>query len=479
MAGLNTVYILMCVVIIFTLMDFCEPQSKDDPHACPVKIASPPGRKKRRNGKLRLPKPTSPQPILYACCKDYSFDDKSKKCVPNCDLECIHGTCVSPNNCECKSGYKFTTNSTHICEPKCNKECNHGTCSALNQCACDPGYKQDPKDIYNCIPVCSLGCINGTCILPNKCECSVGYKFTANSENVCEPKCDKECQNGKCSGPNRCTCYYGYEKDSEDEFKCKPLCSPECVHSKCTAPNNCTCDNGYQKLKMNESMCYKPCETPCHNGFCSLDGQCTCFEGYKFVLDTCIPSLNCSECHGNCTEENGDQQNCRCPDGKPCQANKNNPIEIPEETATVNVDCGDCNGSCEPENGIQQSCRCLDGNPCKNNPIEIPEEITTAEQAGINPIVLVFAAIALVLIVLIIAVIQRIWHKSNNYDSKGSPSNEAAIGSVVYHTFPATLIQPKGHEDTNPNDDPEIDNLTQEEAAIDTLLRRSAEENIS
>lgn len=39
------------------------------------------------------------------CCKGYTQSNSEDRCIPVCSTDCVHGTCVAPDQCLCESGY--------------------------------------------------------------------------------------------------------------------------------------------------------------------------------------------------------------------------------------------------------------------------------------------------------------------------------------------------------------------------------------
>ena len=43
--------------------------------------------------------------LVEDCCHGYARTPDNSSCVPICGQQCLHGTCVGPNLCECEPGY--------------------------------------------------------------------------------------------------------------------------------------------------------------------------------------------------------------------------------------------------------------------------------------------------------------------------------------------------------------------------------------
>lgn len=39
------------------------------------------------------------------CCQGYTKNTVGDKCIPVCSEDCIHGTCIAPDTCQCETGY--------------------------------------------------------------------------------------------------------------------------------------------------------------------------------------------------------------------------------------------------------------------------------------------------------------------------------------------------------------------------------------
>ena len=75
---------------------------------------------------------------------------------PICDLSCVHGNCIGPNQCKCDTGWggAICNECTNGYYPK-NGKClgcncnNHETCSdgpnGTGSCVCSPGYTTPPS----------------------------------------------------------------------------------------------------------------------------------------------------------------------------------------------------------------------------------------------------------------------------------------------------------------------------------------------
>lgn len=39
------------------------------------------------------------------CCKGYAKNAAENSCIPICSTECLHGSCIAPETCQCETGY--------------------------------------------------------------------------------------------------------------------------------------------------------------------------------------------------------------------------------------------------------------------------------------------------------------------------------------------------------------------------------------
>lgn len=39
------------------------------------------------------------------CCKGYTKSNSENHCIPVCSKDCLHGTCIAPDKCQCETGY--------------------------------------------------------------------------------------------------------------------------------------------------------------------------------------------------------------------------------------------------------------------------------------------------------------------------------------------------------------------------------------
>lgn len=116
------------------------------------------------------------------CEKGYRLDSSEANCVPHCEVPCMNGDCVAPNECRCALGW--LGRGCNYCKPQASPCSENARClrstdpvddtdDALaiadrNSCVCNDGYGGDG---VACEPVCPEGCVFGTCVRPGECRC--------------------------------------------------------------------------------------------------------------------------------------------------------------------------------------------------------------------------------------------------------------------------------------------------------------------
>lgn len=120
-------------------------------------------------------------------CED-GFEMFNGKCLKVCDKQCDNGRCLE-DQCVCPPQFKLSENATS-CLPICSFEeghdCIYGTCVAPNRCQCFEGFKFLDDRNCTCVPMCDPMCINGVCT-ENGCKCH--ETFFNISNNVCIKNC--------------------------------------------------------------------------------------------------------------------------------------------------------------------------------------------------------------------------------------------------------------------------------------------------
>ncbi|KAG5890396.1 hypothetical protein JTB14_026279 [Gonioctena quinquepunctata] len=148
---------------------------------------------------------------LCSCNAGNVLSPSGKYCLPHCTGGCgIGGRCTGPEICTCDKGFTLDKHSNK-CGYHCEGGCGEGTCIGPNQCSCKPGYKLLGN---TCRPDCPRGCTNGDCVAPNRCSCKAGWTLDG-SGTICTPHCNQACLNGDCVAPNTCGC----KKDDDDVLR--------------------------------------------------------------------------------------------------------------------------------------------------------------------------------------------------------------------------------------------------------------------
>ncbi|TWW80143.1 Multiple epidermal growth factor-like domains protein 10, partial [Takifugu flavidus] len=293
----------------------------------------------------------------YQCCP--GFYESRNKCVPRCTMECVHGRCIAPDQCQCERGWRGDDCSSDCDDNHWGSACRQ-SCKCKNGALCDPikGTCQCPPGFVGryCEDECPAGNFGKGCL--QKCKCGTGgscHKATGEclcrdgfTGTFCEMTCYKRCQarcpcqnGGICKGKGICTCPPGWtgavctEQCPEGRFG--PNCTEECVchnRGECdTKTGQCQCAKGFTGDRCNEECaagtygqdCKGVCD--CANGArCyNIDGGCLCEPGFhgpqcrermcalgKYGMhceNTCLcqdkHTLSCHPMKGECTCQPG------------------------------------------------------------------------------------------------------------------------------------------------------------------------------
>ena len=291
-------------------------------------------------------------------------------CTPTCQSST--GTCISPNNCTCNSGYTGISCTIPLC-PLC---VHLESCSQPDVCSCTTGWHGSLCDIPSCDGIMATNndvCKgHGVCVDVDNCTCTTGYTgveceipscfgISALNESVCNG-------NGECKKLDCCTCdvgdieYAGLECEknvtfTEEELKNKTkVCNKKLGECE-DVVNNLTSVVAVQETIIDDQqttitilnftvqlclypMCFPLCSA---HGACQPSGfqnltYCQCDQGWEdstcstptcqhtCVHGTCIAPGTCScesgwsgnDCdvpvcpsgcvHGDCSSPN----NCTC-----------------------------------------------------------------------------------------------------------------------------------------------------------------------
>uniref|UniRef100_A0A182T601 EGF-like domain-containing protein n=1 Tax=Anopheles maculatus TaxID=74869 RepID=A0A182T601_9DIPT len=352
-------------------------------------------------------------------------------CKPVCMEPCRNGTCVRPDQCECKTGFVFVDGSQSHCRSeeellreayeRCKGRCRNGDCHG-DQCFCMLGYKAADLDPYDCQPVCERPCVNGTCAGNDRCHCWEGYGLNDEDNHICNPICSTSCINGDCVGPELCECYAGYilaensnsvcvkeETPEERSARLRQLtCERECSNGWCEQ-GECRCVQGFYHENGNTFRCEPYCERPCEMGRCIGNDTCECLVRHELVEPFVCGPICSEDCvRGYCAAPDV----CHCHDG----------YEMVNGSSSVcEPVCGEegcTNGVCVGPN----ECSCLDGYyQDQDDPLLCHRELSVIQQMSdqsnsggeyykmsyIHYFIPVIAAVALIVAVLIVKMIVR------------------------------------------------------------------------
>nr|XP_049703173.1 zonadhesin isoform X6 [Helicoverpa armigera] len=241
--------------------------------------------------------------------------------VPKCVKGCVckygylrneNGVCVPTEQCPvptCQPNEEFSTCTQAICRAEyCSEKNESIPCpgipegSCLEGCVCKEGFLRDQN--RNCVPVelCDDQCGNNQEV---RCVQSCPPERTCNNSDLAVSCAPSPCE-------NKCVCRPGFVKDEINECipeeECPGPCSENEVFSNCT---QAVCRNQNCSDKDILKACPSVADGDCIQG-------CVCQEGYfRDANGYCIPEDLCSK-------ECGKNQELRCVQGCPPEANCGN-----------------------------------------------------------------------------------------------------------------------------------------------------------
>ncbi|XP_028397955.1 uncharacterized protein LOC114521651 [Dendronephthya gigantea] len=295
---------------------------------------------------------------VYSCYSGWSPNYRGTECtIPICSGGCKNGgTCISPSNCRCTSGWTGSRCRTDINECQTNKHgCGYKpgcvNTKGSYRCTCRAGYylmsdNRNCKDINECISNPNSCGANTRCVNnPGSytCPCLSGFIYNTGSRRSCKDinECDPAsgvvhgCQ-GTCInmiGTYRCDCSSGHFLASDgrsctDHDECATDihgCQQLCVNF--PGGYNCSCSAGYRLDRIDQKSCNDVdecsentagCAHNCTNEVGSF--KCSCELGYHLGTDakSCNDVNECSSglhhCQHNCINTPGSYK-CSCRSG--------------------------------------------------------------------------------------------------------------------------------------------------------------------
>eukprot|EP00066_Takifugu_rubripes_P027270 XP_011616536.1 PREDICTED: multiple epidermal growth factor-like domains protein 10 [Takifugu rubripes] len=297
----------------------------------------------------------------YQCCP--GFYESRNKCVPRCTMECVHGRCIAPDQCQCERGWRGDDCSsgrnlgavcTEQCPegrfgPNCTEECvchNRGECDTkTGQCQCAKGFTGD-----RCNEECAAGTYGQDC--KGVCDCANGARcYNIDGGCLCEPgfhgpQCrERMCALGKygmhCE--NTCLCQDKHTLSChpmKGECTCQPgwaglFCNETCPHGfyghgclePCLCVNGGVCDGSTGQCQCASGFTGVHCENQCKSGTfgrnCSLECSCDNYINCSPVDGTCFckEGWQGADCSSQCSEGTwgpGCNSTCLCTNGAKC-----------------------------------------------------------------------------------------------------------------------------------------------------------------
>ncbi|KAL4502619.1 hypothetical protein ABPG73_014376 [Tetrahymena malaccensis] len=303
-----------------------------------------------------------------SCITNYTFDNSSNSCNPNCDSSCK--TCSQPidsNSClSCNDGFYLDGTKCKACSSPC-KTCDSSSSKCLS---CITNYTYDStKNICN--PNCDSSCKNcSKPIDPNSCiSCNDGSFLDGNKCTQCTSPC-KTCD---ISSIKCLSCIADYTYDSSNNI-CNPNCDSSC--KTCSKPkdsNTClSCNDGFFLDGTKCSICTTPCKT------CSISSsKCfSCVANYTFdsSKNQCTP--DCDTSCKTCSIPKDANQCLSCNDGAFLDGTKCTLCTLPCKTCdTSSTKCLSCvanyildgsNNKCNPtcDSSCKTCSKPIDPNQC-------------------------------------------------------------------------------------------------------------------
>ncbi|KAL4503914.1 hypothetical protein ABPG72_022544 [Tetrahymena utriculariae] len=242
-----------------------------------------------------------------SCITNYTFDNPSNSCKPNCDSSCK--TCSQPidsNSClSCNDGSYLDSTKCKACQSPCK------TCDSLStKClSCVSNYTYDStKNICN--PICDASCKNcSKPIDPNSCTSCNDESFLDGSKCTL---CTSPCKTCDTSSTKCLSCITNYSFDSSKNI-CNLSCDSTC--KSCSKPNDInsclTCNDGAFLDGTKCTLCTLPCKT-CDTSSTKCQ---SCIINYTFDSSKNQCNPDCDTSCKTCSKPKDANQCLSCNDG--------------------------------------------------------------------------------------------------------------------------------------------------------------------